>query len=276
MMKANNIKRNCLALLAALLFPMMMFADPQEKGLAEADKAYSEGKYQEAMAIYISALEMEGVSAPALFNLGNICVKAGEMGKAALCYERAHRLDPGNKEIVNNLEYVRTKVEDSNRSELKGKNLSVQPDAPSFFMALYNNVTTDTSSNFWAELAAIAFILTLASVAVYIFASNVVAKKTGFFGSIGCLVFCIVFLIFAFRAGAHYNSEDEGIITAYKIELREEPGEKSKASTTPLCRGTKLDVLDSEVNSKGEITWYKVRLNSDFKGWIPAGDFEII
>lgn len=275
-MKANNIIRISLILLIAAFASASASADPQAKGLAEADNLYNSGKYQEAIEIYVAAMEMEGVSAPALFNLGNACVKANELGKAALCYERAHRLDPSNRQIRENLAYVEAKVQDANRSELRGKNMNVSPDAPSFFLAVYNNVATNTSADYWSTLAAIAFVLTLCAVALYIFSHNVVFRKTGFFGAIFCLLFTIVFLIFSFQAAAHFNSRDEGIITAYKVELREEPGDKAKASTTPLCRGTKLQVLDDEVNSSGKVGWYKVRLNSDFIGWIPASDFEII
>ena len=257
-------------------FLLAAYADPQAKGLAEADRAYNAGQYQEAIAIYVAAMEMEGVSAPALYNLGNACLKAGEMGKAVLCYERAHRLDPSNKEIAGNLAYARAKVEDANRSELKGKNLSVTPDAPSFFMAIYDNVTTETSSDFWARLAAISFVLLLGACALYIFSANVVVRKTGFFTGIFFLLFCVVFLIFSFAAARRFNSSDAGIVTAYKVELLEEPGASSRPSSTPLTRGTKLDVLGDEVNSAGEVTWYKVRLNSDFVGWISASDFEII
>lgn len=273
-MKHNIIRLVCLLCISILTIPA--FADPQAKGLAEADRAYNAGNYQDAIEIYIAAMEMEGVSAPALFNLGNACVKAGDYGKAALCYERAHRLDPSNKSITENLEYVKAKVSDANKLELRGKNLNVMPDAPSFFLAVYNNVTTDTSADYWATLAALAFVMTLFAIALYIFSSNIVVRKTGFFTSFLFLACCIAFLIFSFGAAKHFNSEDEGIITDYKIELREEPGDKSKPSTTPLCRGTKLTVLDDEVNSRGEVTWYKVRLNSDFIGWIPASAFEII
>lgn len=275
-MKANNIIRISLILLFTAFAGATAFADPQSKGLAEADRAYNAGNYQEAIEIYAAAMEMEGVSAPALFNLGNACVKANELGKAALCYERAHRLDPSDRRIRENLAYVEAKVQDANRLELKGKNMNVSPDAPSFFLAIYNNVATNTSADYWSLLAAFAFVLTLAAVALYIFSHNVVFRKTGFFGAIFCLVFCVIFLIFSFQAAKHFNSRDEGIITSYKTELREEPGDNAKASTTPLCRGTKLSVLDDEVNSKGDVTWYKVRLNSDFIGWIPASDFEII
>lgn len=252
------------------------YADFQTKGLAEADSAYNAGNYQEAISLYVMEMEMDGVSAPALFNLGNACLKAGEMGKAVLCYERAHRLDPSDKAIAGNLAYARSKVEDANRSELKGKNLSVSPDAPSFFLALYNNVTADTSSDFWAKLAAISFVLLLCAVALYIFSANIVVRKTGFFTGIFFLAFSVIFLVFSFAAASRSESREEGVITAYKVELLEEPGEKSRPSSTPLTRGTKLDILDDEVNSSGEVSWYKVRLNSDFVGWIAASDFEII
>ena len=55
-----------------------------------------------------------------------------------------------------------------------------------------------------------------------------------------------------------------------------EPFSSAKAVGTPLERGTPLDILESENSQDGTIEWYKVRLNSEFAGWIQASDFEVI
>lgn len=253
-----------------------MGADPTATGIAEADKLYNAGEYAKAIPIYEEVMEINGVSAPLLYNLGNACFKAGDFGKATLAYERALRLDPGNSTIKNNLSYLRTRIEDQNKAETRGRKLTVTPDAPSFFAGVYSNITKETSSNYWALFAAFAFVLVVGSVALYMFTTNVNARKVGFFGALFFLGFCIIFLIFSFAAAKEYYSKDEGIITAYKVELRTEPATDAKVSTTPLHSGTRLSVLDTREDDKGKTAWYKVRLNSELLGWIEAKDFEII
>ena len=253
-----------------------MGADPTATGIAEADKLYNAGEYAKAIPIYEEVMEINGVSAPLLYNLGNACFKAGDFGKAILAYERALRLDPGNSTIKNNLSYLRTRIEDQNKAETRGRKLTVTPDAPSFFAGVYSNITKETSSNYWALFAAFAFVLVVGSVALYMFTTNVNARKVGFFGALFFLGFCIIFLIFSFAAAKEYYSKDEGIITAYKVELRTEPATDAKVSTTPLHSGTRLSVLDTREDDKGKTAWYKVRLNSELLGWIEAKDFEII
>ena len=62
----------------------------------------------------------------------------------------------------------------------------------------------------------------------------------------------------------------------YKVALLTEPFSTAKQSSIPLERGTKLDVIDIERGKDEKPEWYKVRLNSDIIGWIPASEFEVI
>lgn len=250
--------------------------DPTAIGIAEGDKLYNEQRYDDAITVYEEVMQVNGVSSELLYNLGNACFKANHLAKAVLSYERALRLDPGNKNARNNLAYVRTRVDDLNKSELKGRNLNITPDAPSFLAGVYSSITKETSSNYWALFAAFAFVLFIGFLALYIFTGNVAARKCGFFGGILFFIFSVVFLIFAFASSKEYYSKDEGIVTAYKVELRTDPTDEAKVSTTPLNCGTKLSVLDIQNDVKGKPAWYKVRLNSEFLGWIKAQDFEVI
>lgn len=242
----------------------------------EADSAYSAGRYGEAVEIYKSIIEKQGYSAEILFDLGNAAYKNGDNGLAMLSYERAHRLDPRNKEIKNNLQYLENRVSDGNRAELKGKRANVAPDDLSFFSSVHNAVAREMPSDLWAVYAAMAFILLVASLGIYFFTSNVVARKVGFFGSLIFLVFTVAFLCFSFMAAWQFDKRDEGVVKGFKVELLTEPSEQAKVSAPPLVRGTKLQVLDTEECAGGETEWYKVRLNSDYVGWVRSTDFELI
>ncbi|MDE6291707.1 MAG: tetratricopeptide repeat protein, partial [Muribaculaceae bacterium] len=84
-----------------------------------ADTLYMQGDYAKAAEAYQAIANVDGDSPQLLFNLANSYAQAGDMGNAILNYERARRLDPFNKEIKNNLDYFASKVEDSNRAELR-------------------------------------------------------------------------------------------------------------------------------------------------------------
>ncbi len=258
------------ALLAAVAFQAFPLS------VMEADSAYNTGRYGEAVEMYKSIIEKQGTSAEILFDLGNAAYRDGDNGLAMLSYQRAHRLDPRAKEINNNLRYLENRVSDANRAELKGKRANVAPDDLSFFSSVHNAVAREVPSDVWAVYAAMAFILLVASLGVYFFTSNVVARKVGFFGSLIFLVFTVAFLCFSFMAAWQFDRKDEGVVTAFKTELLTEPSEQAKASAPPLVRGTKLQVLDTEDGAGGKAEWYKVRLNSDYVGWIRVADFELI
>ena len=98
----------------------------------------------------------------------------------------------------------------------------------------------------------------------------------GFFGGIGAGALCVLTMIFAFSAASALENNDEGVVTAYKVNLLDSPDENGKKSKYPLMRGTLMKVLDVEIDEDGKVLWYKVRLNSDFVGWIRPTDFETI
>ncbi len=242
-----------------------------------ASTAYSNGDYAKAISIYESILSSEGSSAALLADMGNAYVKSGDYGKGRLCYERSLLLSPGNKMARNNLKYIISKIEDNNKTEAKGKKVSVNQDAPSFFNSLKEWISIKHLPNTWASWAAVTFILFCVCVGLYIFIEDVMIRKIGFFGGITMLGISIVTLIFSFMSANAREHVEAGVITGYKVVLLTEPLSTSKASSLPLTRGTRLDILDyDEGKTSTEPGWYKVRLNSDYVGWIPSTEFEAI
>lgn len=251
---------------------LSLFASP----LDEAAVAYNNGDFNKAIEIYENVARERGVSASLLLNLGNASVKAGDYGKAMLCYERAYRIDPGNKEVKNNIAYLQSKIEDNNKAETKGKKVSVAPEDKPFFTSLKRYVAFSHTSNTWALWAGILFVVAIGAVAIYIFTSNVLLRKVGFFGGFITFAISVITLIFALISASERKKASEGVITSYKINLYSEPSQSSKAGMNALTRGTLLDIMEEETPEDTNIKWYKVRLNSDYSGWISSADFEVI
>ncbi len=258
----------------ATLFPAGASA---QTTLADADSAYTAKEYGKAIELYGIVAETEGISAPLLFNLGNAYYQEGDYGNAMLCYLRAKRLDPSQKELNANLRYLRSRIEDSNKAEQKGKRLKVTLDEPSFFQNVHTAIAVETASNLWAVWGAVCFILFIGGAALYIFTRSVLARKIGFFGGIVTLICSVVFVAFAISGARAVSSKENGVITAFKVSLLTEPGKESDSGKEGvLTKGTEVRIVSEETDAEGNVTWYKVRLNSDYIGWVAADDLELV
>lgn len=96
--------------LLLLLHPWHALAeDGVEQIFNEAGSAYSNGDYKKAIELYEKITEVYGFSPSVLYNLANSYAASDRIGKAVLNYERATRLAPGNSDIINNLQVVKTR-----------------------------------------------------------------------------------------------------------------------------------------------------------------------
>ena len=77
---------------------------------------------------------------------------------------------------------------------------------------------------------------------------------------------------------AEADNQEYGVIVAYKAELKTEPirNNNSGKNEGVLTRGTKIRIISEETDAEGTVNWYKVRLNSDYIGWVEAKEIEII
>ena len=148
MLRLKNVfqhrKGTWLALLATLILVAGVWAattpGSSRGSFFEGNQAYSQGRYEDAIAHYRAAAEAEGVSASLLFNLANAYQQQGNAGQAVLNYERALALVPGNADIQANLQRLRKDM---------GLYREAEPIWVRFFEAL--------SLNAWTLLASGAF-----------------------------------------------------------------------------------------------------------------------
>lgn len=261
-----------------MLFLVPVLSIKANSFVSQGDSAYHAGDYRKAIELYNQAATDYGVSAPLLFNLGNAYLQQDDYGNAMLCYQKAKKLDPSSKRINTNLKYLTGKIEDANKAVQKGKRLKVTEDTPNFFQTVHASVSENTSSNTWAVWAAGSFLLFSACVVLYLFTSNVLMRKTGFFGGFILLGISIICLVCAYSAAAVAQNHDYGVILPFKTVLLTEPGKTNPSDKNEgiLTRGTKLRIVAEETDAEGNVSWYKVRLNSDYIGWVEAKDIGII
>jgi tetratricopeptide (TPR) repeat protein len=110
-----NRRQEILRTLKKLAFTLAIFflasANPLEATVvaADAQTAYQQGKYKDAIEKWLNAGPYEQLTAPTLFNIGNACYRAGSQGHAALYYRRALLADPTLPEAQQNLRFLERK-----------------------------------------------------------------------------------------------------------------------------------------------------------------------
>ena len=73
---------------------------------------YAQSNYKAAIEQYQKVLESAVVSEVVFYNLANAHFKNNQLGNAILCYEKAQRLAPHDREITENLNFARTRIAD--------------------------------------------------------------------------------------------------------------------------------------------------------------------
>jgi tetratricopeptide (TPR) repeat protein len=101
-------------ILLLLLGAMTLRAEPAPDPFTQANKLYEEGKYSQAAAAYQRMTQAGAVSPALYFNLGNACLKAGQIGRAVCAYRRAETLAPRDPDIRANLQIARNQAGDNN------------------------------------------------------------------------------------------------------------------------------------------------------------------
>lgn len=233
-----------------------------------ADSAYNAEQYTDAIKLYSQAATADGTSSTLYYNLGNAYYRNGELAQAIIAYERALRLDPANKEAKTNLEFVNSKIVDK-----KG-------DTGTFFYNLLDSAANSAHSNTWAWTALVFFIITIAAVAAYMFASGILMRKIGFFGGIISFIITVITIVLSIVAKNIARSSDTAIVTAQSTILSTSPRmPKNRTEEAMLLHeGTKVQILDSVSAPADTVTimWYDVQVDNNHRAWIKSTDVEII
>lgn len=233
-----------------------------QDALADAVKAYHEENYGDAIKILegeIASLKEKGLESSVLYyNLGNSYFRDNELAKAILNYERAATIDPGDKDIRQNLEFARTKTED--------KIISVDT---FFLQSWFDSVQNLQSSNAWAKLSVGLFILFMISLSVFFFVNSLISKKVTFYLCISVLVVLIIANVFSYRQKSNVTNRDTAIIMVGSVSVTTSPDSNSKEIFT-LHAGTKVKI------NKKDGSWIEIEIDNGNVGWINKDKLEII
>lgn len=242
--------------LTLLLIPTLLFAQADIQ--KEAAQAYEKGDFTKATELYQSLADEKYQSADLYLNLGNAYYKSGNIAKAILNYERGLLIAPGDADLKTNLEISRLKTVDK-----------IEPVGEIFLNRWIDSVRNLYSSNQWAIIAVVSFILLLGCFALYFIGGKIWMKKVAFFAAL----LLILTTIFANLSSAEQKrkmvNHDHAIIFTQSVT----------AKSTPSESGTDLFVLHegAKVKLKSKVgNWNEVELADGNVGWIPSDKLEII
>lgn len=242
-----------------LLFALagVTMAQAQES-LTQANEAYAQEDYIKAIELYEQTAREHGVSADLYYNLGNAYYKHNEFAKAILNYERALLLNPGDEDARFNLDMANTHIVDK-----------IDPVGRFFLSVWIDSLRSFLSSNTWAVIGIVTFLLFIVGCYLYLFSRSVRIKKIGFFGGIVILLISVMANWFAWGLSEKMENRDAAIVFAATVSVKSSPAE-SGTDLFVLHEGTKVLIM----SKVGE--WFEVKISDGNRGWLPASSIEII
>ncbi|MDR1738952.1 MAG: tetratricopeptide repeat protein [Candidatus Symbiothrix sp.] len=224
----------------------------------EANAAYADKNYEEAVKLYEQILADNGASVTVYYNLGNAYYRLNRIAPAILNYERALLLDPADKDVRYNLAFVQSKTVDK-----------IEPVDEFFLTTVFNAIKNRYSANRWAGTAIATFIAFIVGMFVFFFARRIALKKIGFYFGLLFLTGAVFANIFAYRQKKELTVRHTAIIFAPTTTIKSTP-DVSGTDLFILHEGTKVDIK----NRLGD--WNEIETADGNVGWIASDELEII
>jgi tetratricopeptide (TPR) repeat protein len=253
--------RKAIKMLIIILACTLFFAFSSEKLMAdelsyvEGVRHYKAGQFSKAASIFEN-LALSGVKNAFLYyNTGNAFLKADDLGRAILWYERAKVIMPNDPDLNYNLSYA--------QSLLKDKTDKTE-DSVDIMGILF----------FWDKLFSVTAIRITTIAFSFIFftwASVRVLKRQKIFSGTGIALFAALIFVILLVTAQHYTHHHRinAVVLDREITVRSGMSDDS-TELFRLHAGTKVKVEDKH----GE--YLKIRFSRDRIGWVEAGKAEII
>ena len=260
-MKKPAAKAAVASMIALLLLVpgMLAQAQPADSLWTAGVDAYTAGDYPAAIGQWNSLAESGLQSVELYYNLGNAHFKDGNVPRAILWYERAHRLDPSDKDVSHNLEFARAQTQDRIDS------------VPEFFLRTWiRKASLIMHSNAWAVLSLVLFAAFLGLALLFLLGGGAGARRTGFFAGIAALLLSLACLGLSSTQKRDAQKDNGAIVMLPVASVKSAPSGDASTSLFVLHEGTRVKTLDS-------VSGYTlVELSDGRQGWIETKAIEII
>lgn len=244
------MKRIFLLLASLMAFFVSSFAQAVTADLTKANAAYGVQEYEKAASMYEDVLNRGSESAALYYNLGCAYAKLDKLAPSILNFERALLLDPGNDDVMANLEMVRAKVVDE-----------VDPVGKLLLARAYDSICSWFSSDAWAYGSLAFFYLLLVMAGLFFFSHVSLVKKVSFFVGIFAILLMVATMVFSSSAKAKASSHEYAIVFSPSVTVKGSPEDAGK-DVFVLHEGTKVKI--KRTHNK----WFEIQLADGRVGWV--------
>jgi len=239
-----------------LCLPQLSVA--QQKNAAtlweSANRSYAAGQYDSARIQYLQLLESDPENVVAWYNLGNTCYRLNDLPHAVLYYQKVLRAQPRHQAARQNLALAESRI----------NGITPAPESL-FFINWWNTITATNTTNVWATLAFVFFVLAI--LVLYLRKTNKLpysgrylsAAVIGFVLTTGCALYSY----------QHYIQYNKSVVMQDHAVLLDAP----KAAAKVLGNIPAGSTVSTSGKQSGFI---KISLRNGRSGWIDSSSLEDI
>lgn len=240
------------ALIAVGVLTQPLRAENLNLEFAEANQAYSDGKYDQAIAGYERMNRSHGYDPAVLFNLGNAYFQDDQLGKAILSYERSLLLSPQDPDVMANLAVARERA-------------GLETPEPKWWQNLLGSMTP----NQWAWTASSLLFLFTVLAFLYWFKPGPIGVR---WWRLALFVIFAGFGLSAACAGMSAMERHYAVVTAKDAVVLQSPFAKAKeVSRLPEGQRVAVDKIDKQYEQ-----YVRVRYAKRKTGWVSRDQVEAV
>lgn len=215
---------------------------------------FMNGEYEMAIEVYEAVIDSGYESAELYYNLGNAYYKSNKFTPALINFERANLLNPGDGEIIHNLEMARQFVVDDIDK------------LPEFLPEVwYKRFIGILKTDQWAYISMITFPLSLLFFLLYLFVRRIRMRKLSFWLAVVIMIISLSTLLFSYHQKKLVYDHSYAIIISPSVTIKSSPDD-SGTELFQLHEGTKVEIIDQ----LGE--WKEIKLSDGNAGWLRSDD----
>jgi tetratricopeptide (TPR) repeat protein len=232
--------------------------EEQQQYIDSAKIYYQNKQYDKAVETYRKILANGYESGMLYYNMANAYYKMNKINDAILNYERAKKLLPNNKDTEFNLAIANQQITDKIEQ------------VPEFFIRTWlKNLRGIFSTNTWAIISMVSFVIFLTLTFVFFFTTSYQTKRASFWGAITLIILSVNSFIFSYQTKQDLINRNAGIIFEPVINVKASPGENG-TDIFVIHEGTKVEITQESGD------WVEIKLANGNKGWIKRDLIEII
>ena len=250
--------KNLISIIVFMFFAAQSFANDNYQYIVQANKAYSDANYSDAIDLYEKVTE-NGFESPELYyNIGNAYFKINDLPSAILFYEKSLKLNPADEDVKFNLKIANSRIIDK-----------IEEVPVMFYIRWWNNIHDLFGANLWAKLSIIFFAATFIMFAIYFAGHSYFLKKSFFWLGIVCFAFTIFIFSFSYQKYTTTVNNLEAIVFTPTITVKSSP-DNSSVDLFVIHEGTKVLIIENIGD------WYKIRIANGDVGWMPVSSVKPI